>query len=246
MPEELGSTLNYLSNIQIKDYGDLRIYSGEFYINTISKKSVYLSLAWSGWGKVSSARAATRIISSVFKEKSVDALFFFGVAGAIDTKLNQGDIVIASKLVQHDMDARPIFEKYIIPPLNQKVLSADLKWLEWSSSILNRASLKEFGIINTGLIATGDKFVSKENAVNQLKDDFKDLLGVEMEGAAVAQVSIQENIPWQIVRVISDSANNSSQNDFETFLKIYKKYSSKIIKVFIENIFNSPLNKFTK
>ena len=46
---------------------------------------------------------------------------------------------------------------------------------------------------------------------------------------------------WKVMRVISDSANKSSQNDFESFLKIYKKYSSKIIKVFIENIFKSPL-----
>ena len=59
--------------------------------------------------------------------------------------------------------------------------------------------------------------------------------------ASVAQVSIQENIPWQIIRVISDSANNSSHSDFESFLKNYKKYSSKIIKVFIENIFKAPL-----
>ena len=241
MPEELGSSLKYLSNIQIKDHGDLRIHSGECNIDIDSRKSVYLSVAWSGWGKVSSARAATRLISTVFKRKSVDVLFFFGVAGAIDSNLRQGDIVIASKLVQHDIDARPIFDQYVIPPLNQKILSADLKWLNWASTILGKANLKEFGSINTGLIATGDKFVSKKNAVKQLKDDFENLLGVEMEGASVAQVSIQENIPWQIIRVISDSANNSSHSDFESFLKNYKKYSSKIIKVFIENIFKAPL-----
>ena len=241
MPEELGSSLNYLSNIEINDHGDLRIYSGECNININSPKSVYLSVALSGWGKVGSARAATRLISNIFKDKSVDVLFFFGVAGAIDSNLNQGDIVVPSKLVQHDMDARPIFDKYVIPPLKQEFLLADLKWVDWSSSILNEANLTEFGSINTGLIATGDKFVSKENEVKKLEDDFKDLLGVEMEGASVAQVSIQENIPWQIIRVISDSANKSSQKDFESFLKIYKKYSSKIIKVFIENIFKAPL-----
>ena len=173
MPEELGSSLKYLSNIQIKDHGDLRIHSGECNIDIDSRKSVYLSVAWSGWGKVSSARAATRLISTVFKRKSVDVLFFFGVAGAIDSNLKQGDIVIASKLVQHDMDARPIFDQYVIPPLNQKILSADLKWLNWASTILGKANLKEFGSINTGLIATGDKFVSKKNEVKQLKDDFE-------------------------------------------------------------------------
>ena len=66
------------------------------------------------------------------------------------------------------MDARPIFNQYVIPALNQKILSADLKLLNWSSSILNEANLKEFGSIKTGLIATGDKFVSRENEVKKL------------------------------------------------------------------------------
>tara|TARA_B100000161_G_C33515891_1_gene398680 strand:+ start:354 stop:1082 length:729 start_codon:yes stop_codon:yes gene_type:complete len=241
MPEELGSTLNYLSNIKTDIYGDLKIYSGEWNFEINSNKNVYLSVAWSGWGKVSSARAATRLISTKFKEKSLDVLFFFGVAGGIDPKLMQGDVVISSKLVQHDMDARPIFNKYVIPPLNEKFLIADSKWIKWSSNILKKANLEEFGNIYSGLIATGDKFVSEKNAVNKLKADFNDLLGVEMEGASVAQVAMQEKIPWLILRVISDGANDSSQKDFEKFLKIYQKNSAKIVKEFIENIFEAPL-----
>ena len=241
MPEELGFTLNYLSNIQTTIYGDLKIYSGEWNFEMDSIKTIYLSVAWSGWGKVSSARAATRLISTKFKEKSLDVLFFFGVAGAIDPKLKQGDLVIASRLVQHDMDARPIFNKYVIPPLNIKYLKADTEWINWSSSILKKANLKEFGTIHTGLVATGDKFLDQKSEVKKLKADFHDLLGVEMEGASVAQVAIQEKIPWQILRVISDSANDSSQKDFEQFLKIYQHNSANIVKVFVDNIFKSPL-----
>ncbi len=241
MPQELGSTLNYLSNIQTTICGDLKIYSGEWNFENSTNKNVYVSVAWSGWGKVSSARAATRLISKKFKEKDLDVLFFFGVAGAIDPKLKQGDIIISSKLVQHDMDARPIFKKYVIPPLSKKILLADPKWINWSSSILEKANLKDFGNIYSGLIATGDKFVNDVKDVKKLKADFHDLLGVEMEGASVAQVAIQEKIPWQILRVISDSANDSSQKDFEEFLEIYQKNSANIVKIFIENIFKAPL-----
>ena len=62
-----------------------------------------------------------------------------------------------------------------------------------------------------------------------------------MEGASVAQVAIQEKIPWQIIRVISDNANDSSQNDFEEFLKIYQQNSANIVKVFVDNILKAPL-----
>ena len=246
MPEELGFTLNYLDKVQITSYGDLKIYSGEWNNKQENNKPIYLSVAWSGWGKVSAARATTRIISNKFNGKNIDALFFVGVAGAIDPRLKQGDIVISSRLVQHDMDARPIFNRYIIPALNEKFIISDKKWLDWTKSSLEESSkkgyLNNFGNIFTGLIATGDEFVSEQSLVSRLKDDFKKLLGVEMEGASVAQVATQEKIPWQILRVISDNANESSPKDFEQFLNIYKQNSAKLIKALIDNISLSPLS----
>ena len=115
MPEEVGSTLDNLKNIKTKTYGDLEIYSGDWsYSNSASKPhniNIQLSIAWSGWGKVSAARAATRLICHKFNNLKIDAIFFTGVAGAINSKLKQWDIIIPHKLIQHDMDARPIFEK---------------------------------------------------------------------------------------------------------------------------------------
>ena len=70
MPEEIGSTLDNLKNIKTKTYGDLKIYSGDWRFSNASSKSqnIHLSIAWSGWGKVSAARAATRLISHKFNE----------------------------------------------------------------------------------------------------------------------------------------------------------------------------------
>ena len=111
MPEEIGSTLDNLRNIETKTYGDLRIYSGDWCFSKTSFKSLnlHLSIAWSGWGKVSAARAATRLICHHFKELKIDAIFFTGVAGAINSNLKQWDIVVPYELIQHDLDARPLF-----------------------------------------------------------------------------------------------------------------------------------------
>ena len=118
MPEELGSTLKNIVNLKKKRFGDLEILSGRWNSPNKKNSNVYLSIAWSGWGKVSAARAATRLLSMKYENVGVAMIFFTGVAGGIDEKLNQWDIVLADSLVQHDMDARPMFEKFEIPSLS--------------------------------------------------------------------------------------------------------------------------------
>ena len=81
MPEEIGSTLENLKNIKITKYGDLKIYSGEWRFSKLFSNSpcIYLSVAWSGWGKVSSSRAATRLISHKLNKLKIDMILFTGV-----------------------------------------------------------------------------------------------------------------------------------------------------------------------
>ena len=246
MPQEIGTALTYLRNTIVNHYGDLKIYSGDLFLNNESTNPIYLSIAWSGWGKVSSARAATRLIANKYKNINISALFFFGVAGAINTNLKQWDIILSKKLVQHDMDARPIFKKYVIPTIKNKYLLADMNIVNWSFNQIQQAKskglLKNFNNVYNGLIATGDKFVSDNCEVEKLRNEFDDLLCVEMEGASVAQVAIQEKIPWLIIRVISDNANKSSHKDFDEFIDIYKDKSSEIVMTLIKNISSAPLS----
>ena len=110
--------MDNLEKVKSEKFGDLEIFSGEL-INSNNKK-IYISAAWSGWGKVSSARATTRLVSSVFKNKKIDFLIFTGVAGAVDRKLKQWDVIISESVIQHDMDARPLFNKFIIPALKKE------------------------------------------------------------------------------------------------------------------------------
>ena len=243
MPEEIGSTLNNLRNIKTKIFGDLTIYSGDWIPDySFAKNSnIQISIAWSGWGKVSSARAATRLIS----HSKIDIVFFTGVAGAINSKLKQWDIIISNELIQHDMDARPIFARYEIPALNTAKIKCDKMISSWAFSTLKNSIkdglLENFGNLYEGLIATGDKFINKKNDVENISKYIKNVLAVEMEGAAVAQVAKQENIPFQIIRVISDEANQSAPEDFNQFLLGYKNHSAKLISALINNIEMAPI-----
>ena len=247
MPEEVGSTLDNLKNIESKTYGDLKIYSGDWRFSNSSTNSlnIHLSIAWSGWGKVSAARAATRLISQQCNNRKIDAIFFTGVAGAVNSKLKQWDIIIPYELIQHDMDARPLFKKYEIPALKTVRIKSNKSITNWTLSVLKNSmkdgSLENFGNLYQGLIATGDKFLSKKNDIENISNDMKDLFAVEMEGASVAQVAKQEKIPFQIIRVISDEVNENSSEDFSKFLLKYNHHSAKLISALIENIESLPI-----
>ena len=239
MPEEIGSSIENLSNVSKTKYGDFEIISGTWCGNSKTNNNLYVSFAWSGWGKVSAARAATRIIGFDFNNFPIEFLIFTGVAGAVNRNLKQWDIVIASELIQHDMDARPLFEKYVIPSLNKKIIKANKTLLDLTfksiSEGLNNGLLEIFGSVHKGLIATGDQFISENELAKKLSNDINQLLAVEMEGAAVAQVATQEKIPCQIVRVISDQADSASPSDFTEFMEEYIQSSAKLVKILLNN-----------
>ncbi len=237
MPEEIGSTIDNLENVSLKEYGDLKIYHGKLNRKVSNYNSVYITLAWSGWGKVSAARAITRILAGINK---IDLIIFTGVAGAANKSLNQWDIVIANEVIQHDMDARPIFEKYVLPPLKKAKLKSDDLFKNWIFNSLTRSVrngyLARFGNIKKGLIATGDSFISDERVIKRIKNEIPNLEAFEMEGGAVAQVAEQEGVPWVIVRVISDKADSNSEMDFDQFLKDYVLSSWELLNCIFKDI----------
>ena len=95
---------------------------------------------------------------------------------------------------------------------------------------IKNGKLKNFKNIYKGLIATGDCFISDKEKISALSREIPSLLAVEMEGGSFAQVAEQENIDWIIIRVISDSADNNAQNDFNKFLELYKIHSWELVK----------------
>jgi adenosylhomocysteine nucleosidase len=182
-------------------------------------------------GKVASAATAAMLIERF----DVSHLLFTGVAGSADEKVRVGDIVIASELVQHDMDTRPLFPRFEIPLTGLSRFPSDAKinryLLEAATDFLAQdlpAEISEenrliFNLqqprIHQGLIGSGDEFIASIARLQELKLDFPDLLAVEMEGAAVAQVCHEFGIPFSVIRTISDNANEDSAVDFLSFIQ---------------------------
>ena len=236
MPEEVGVILNNLTSIESLKFGDFELYSGKLKIN--NSNDVFITTAWSGWGKVSAARATTRLLSSNFHSIPVQLAIFTGVAGAVDKKLKQWDIILSHSVMQHDMDARPLFDKYVIPAINNKLITPNNDFLEIIFNSLKEElthkNLSKFGCLYKGLIGTGDIFISSKKKIDQLSQEIMGLSAVEMEGAAFAQVAFQEKVEWMVMRVISDDANENAPNDFKKFIDEYKLQSFDLIKCFLK------------
>ena len=143
------------------------------------------------------------------------------------------------------MDASPLFKKYVIPSLNKDKISAKKELVEWACNTLidgiKEKNIDKFGLIKKGLIATGDKFIADKNSIEDLSEELPGLMAIEMEGAAVAQVASQENIPWLIIRVISDQADESAAQSFTNFIEDFEKYSWYLIKIILQNINKAPI-----
>ena len=204
-------------------------------------------LVFSRWGKVASATTATHLIND-FK---VSEILFTGVAGAIEPSINIGDVVLGEELYQHDMDASPMVERFEVPLLRKKSFSSNTERnLILSNSIREFLARKEefitseqltfFGITNPkkveGKIASGDQFNLDLQTIDKIRNDLPGVLCVEMEGAAVAQVCYEYKLPFNIVRTISDRADDNSHIDFPRFAtEVASRYAQGII----EHYFNS-------
>jgi len=242
MPEEITGVLDLLTERHEISKGMRTYYIGK--INSVPVVAVF-----SRWGKV----AAATTVANLILDFNISELIFTGVAGAISNELNIGDIVIGRRFVQHDLDARPMIERFEIPVLGMTHILSPEKNIEIAHhaiqelftknhlrEVLSDKELKDFKIINpkviTGDIASGDKFFSSNADKHNLQIILPDTLCVEMEGAAVAQVCYEYGIPFTIIRTISDSADDNSHVDFQSFIQhIASKYSVEIIKNIFRN-----------
>lgn len=202
MEEELSSLKKY-----IKIEKEYNIFNLKFYEGKIN--GVHCILVKSGIGKVNAARTTQILIDNM----KVDYIFNIGVAGAVNEDLNVGDIVIAEKLVQHDFDITAFnHEKGYIPDIGVYVYS-DKYLCKLAKSISPKDNSKLLG----GVIASGDIFCSDYMMGKKISNNFSALC-VEMEGAAIAQVCYLCNIPFLILRSISDTPNNNNVVTYEEFL----------------------------
>ena len=197
-----------------------------FYRGYIDSKEVIL--CESGVGKVNAARV-TQCLIDYFKP--VDYIFNIGVAGGIDDSLVIGDIVIGDKLIQYDYDVTKLggYEIGQLYEMDSKYFFSDKNLVDSALSIKS-----DYNLIN-GLIGSADLFLSDVNKAKYLNVS-EGIKCVEMEGAAVAQVSYLNKIPFLIIRGISDVQNNNNKIDFESYLEVATKQVTDILKELLVKI----------
>lgn len=224
MPEEAHLLAREIRRESEHSHGGRTYYTGEL-------EGRRVVLVFSRMGKVAAAATAQHLIDV----HRVSSIIFSGVAGALDPNLRVGDIVVAKRLWQHDMDASPIFPPLEIPLLGANSFESDLRLretLEQSAAEFVRDDFQEgvgatvaaeLGIpsprVFSGDIASGDRFVASGADREAVRAKVPSALCVEMEGGAVAQVCYEQGVPLGVVRVISDSANEHAAVDFDLFVK---------------------------
>lgn len=176
-----------------------------------------------GIGKVNAAICTQILISEFGANKVINV----GVAGGIGKEIYPGDVVIANNLVEHDMDCS-VFGDAIgqIPRMS----TFDFKCDEALVSLAEKAC-KNIGEFKTfvGRIISGDQFIASLEKIQWLEKEFE-ALSCEMEGASIAHTCYVNNVPFVVIRSISDNANNGAHVDFEKFTPIAVKNSTAILK----------------
>jgi adenosylhomocysteine nucleosidase len=202
-----------------------KIISGiKFVKGKLENKDVVIAKC--GIGKVFAALCAQTLIL----EYKPDIIINTGIAGAVTKGLSVLDVVVADKVVQHDMDTSAIGDpKGLISGINVIYIDANKD----VSNVLAEASKNVGNNTGFGIIASGDKFIADKSQKEQINNDFG-AVACEMEGAAIGQVCYVNNVPFSIIRTISDG--DGAEMDYMTFAKEAALRSIKTVKKFIEII----------
>ncbi len=213
MVEEIEPLLEYFNDIEVVEYAKNRYYKAKY-------NSYDIIIAYSKIGKVFASLTATIMIEKFGVEK----LLFSGVAGAINPNLKIGDLIVAKGLCQHDLDITAFGHPYGYVPEGEVCIYADKELIKLSKSVA-----KELGVeLKTGIIATGDQFIASLERKEWIGSTFQ-ADAIEMEGASVAVVCDALNVPFFILRAISDSADMDAGFDFDEFLKSSARISATFI-----------------
>lgn len=230
----------------------IRHASRDFWQGELHGQLVVLGL--SGIGKVAAATTATAMIERFGAGRMV----FTGVAGGLKDGVQVGDVVVATDFLQHDLDVSPLFPRYEVPSYGKARFDADAG-LAAHLFKAACAALAHPGTglcvpgalggsfpqarVHQGLLASGDRFVSGASESRALQAALAaaghEVLAVEMEGAAVAQVCLDYGVPFAAVRTISDRADDSAHLDFQCFVDtIASRYAHEIIGHFLQSLSN--------
>jgi adenosylhomocysteine/aminodeoxyfutalosine nucleosidase len=220
MEEEIIPLLEYFTNINKISYANNTYFEAKY-------NNIDIVLAYSKIGKVYSTLTA----STMIQKFQCNTLLFSGVAGGINPKLKIGDLIVANKLSQHDLDITEFGHPFGYVPGGSVYIETDEKLKNIALEVAKQNHIK----IVEGIIATGDQFVADEIRKNFIRNKFK-ADALEMEGASVAVVCDALNVPCLILRAISDTADMDAGFNFEEFLVNSSKNSADFLVKIIEKL----------
>lgn len=211
---------------RFKEYEEEVLGNQTYY--KIKVKDHTLIIVQSNIGKVAASMTATLLITKFTCEE----IIFTGVAGGLKDSLEIGDLLVATSLVHHDVDISVFgHKKGYIPSIGREI-KTNQKLRESLKEVAKKHSIT----LHEGIIATGDQFISSKEKKEEIIKEFN-ASAIEMEGVAVAQVCQELSIPSAIIRSISDKANGDAPENFDKFVEIAAKNSSKLTLAYLDSIF---------
>ena len=220
MPEEIEPLLAKVENVKKVEYAANVYYEATY-------KGKELVIAYSKIGKVFASLTATILLEKF----GCDKLLFSGVAGAISPELKIGDLIIADGLCQHDLDIVAFGHPYGYVPEGEVCIASDVALRNIAKDVAKKNDLT----LKEGIIATGDQFVANSERKEWISKTFK-ADALEMEGASVAVVCNALEVPFFILRAISDTANDDAGVDFDEFMVGSAIISANFILDMVESI----------
>lgn len=220
MPEEIAPLLEKVGEYRLTEYAGNKYYEATY-------SGHDLVIAYSKIGKVFSTLTATTMLQKF----GAELLLFSGVAGAINPKLKIGNLIAATKLCQHDLDITAFGHPHGYVPEGKQFVEADMALVSKAKEVASEMDLE----LMEGTIATGDQFVADPERNKWIGETFN-ADALEMEGASVACVCDAMNVPFFILRAISDAADMDASFSFDEFLESSAKESAAFIIKMVEHI----------
>ena len=206
MEIEVAILKSKLENQKVTKIGPMEFFEGK-----LSGCDVVIVMC--GVGKVHAAMC-TQVLCSHF---GVNAIVNTGVAGSLDAELDICDVLVSTDAVQHDMDVYHLgYEAGRVPGLDVTAFPADGKLMRYA---FEASEAIRPGHTKLGRVATGDQFVCSDQQKAKIIAD-TGASCTEMEGGSIAQVAYVNQVPFVILRAISDKADGSAELDYPTFEKL--------------------------
>ncbi|MBE6562798.1 MAG: 5'-methylthioadenosine/adenosylhomocysteine nucleosidase [Ruminococcaceae bacterium] len=219
MEVEVAALKSEIENKEVTEISGIEFVKGD-----LCGKEVVVAKC--GVGKVFAALCAQTMILKF----APDCIINTGVAGSLSEKLGVCDVAIAESVVQHDMDTSAIGDPVgLISGINIINIPADKNVSELLTSVVSDLGINTYA----GAIASGDQFISSAEKKSYITNTFC-AVACEMEGAAIGHVCYVNNVPFGVVRAISDNADGTSHMDFPTFAAKAAEISIKTVKEFVK------------